>query len=126
METTPIYLAAKDLAVRVLRVTQNYPKLYRYTVGEEMHKCAVAVLKYIALGIVTKDREVRIKAIEQFQAEFLTLKTLIEVSFEARWISQKAYADFLVATKSVGAQGSAWKNAQYRGRGQSSQDQGRG
>ena len=90
----PIYIAAKKLAIKVLKVTENYPKLYRYTIGEEMHRCVVAVLRQIALGVLTRDKTVRIRAIEQFQADFETLKTWLEISYEARWISQNAYAGF--------------------------------
>lgn len=124
MSRQPIFLAAKSLATQVVIVMQNFPKAYKYTFGEALQRSAVRVMRDIGAAMYHTDPLDRLRAVEDFQADFEELKGLLDISFERGWLTVKQYASFAPSVESIGRQSSAWGRKLRERVGQSRQDNG--
>ena len=124
IDKVPLYLEAKKLTSLVLDATPNFPKGVKYTVGAEMHRAAMGMLRNIALAVHASTAEERLRAVELHLADFELLKGYLEISFEKKWLGMKAYAEMTKHVLSIGRQGTAWKRNLVKGCGQSRRSQG--
>lgn len=108
MTRLPIYLAAKDLATKTVRASQNFPKMVKYTFGEQLQHSAIMVMRCVGMAMYHTETADRIRAVEELQANFEELKGLLGISFEQNWLSLRQYADFAESVESIGRQSSAW------------------
>lgn len=108
---TKIYIDCRALLDEVLNITVNFPKSYKYTIGTKMQEYAVEALNDISGAYINKSLEVRIKYLTNFQTRFETLKTLIRIAGERKWISLKKFGALSELTTSIGKQSTAWKKS---------------
>ena len=92
VSNTQIYLDSRKLLDVILDVTPNFPRAYKYTIGNKMHEIAIALISEISAAYINRDRATRIQHLINFQAEFEVLKTLIRIAGERKWIlGQRGY-----------------------------------
>ena len=112
VSNTQIFLDTRRLLNEILDVTPNFPKEYKYTVGARMHGLAIDCLQDIAAAYINRNRTVRIDYLVKFQTEFETLKTLVRVAGERRWIKgQGRLAQIVELIDAIGKQSTAWKRS---------------
>ena len=112
VSNTQIYLDSRKLLDVILDVTPNFPRAYKYTIGNKMHEIAIALISEISAAYINRDRATRIQHLINFQAEFEVLKTLIRIAGERKWIlGQSRHADIIELTHAIGKQATAWKNS---------------
>lgn len=112
VSNTQIYLDSRKLLDVILDVTPNFPRAYKYTIGNKMHEIAIALISEISAAYINRDRATRIQHLINFQAEFEVLKTLIRIAGERKWIlGQSRHADIIELTDTIGKQATAWKNS---------------
>lgn len=112
VSNTQIYLDSRKLLDVILDVTPNFPRAYKYTIGNKMHEIAIALISEISAAYINRDRATRIQHLINFQAEFEVLKTLIRIAGERKWIlGQSRHADIIELTDAIGKQAAAWKNS---------------
>ena len=112
ISNTQIYLDSRKLLDVILDVTPNFPRAYKYTIGNKMHEIAIALISEISAAYINRDRATRIQHLINFQAEFEVLKTLIRIAGERKWIlGQSRHADIIELTDAIGKQATAWKNS---------------
>lgn len=112
VSNTQIYLDSRKLLDVILDVTPNFPRAYKYTIGNKMHEIAIALISEISAAYINRDRATRIQHLINFQAEFEVLKTLVRIAGERLWIlGQSSHADIIVLTRAIGKQATAWKNS---------------
>lgn len=112
VSNTRIYLDVRKLLDHILDVTPNFPRAYKYTIGAKMHDLATECLQDIAAAYMNRDRQVRIGHLVNFQVRFETLKTLLRVAGERKWIKgQGRHALIVELVDAIGKQSSAWKNS---------------
>ena len=112
VSNTQIYLDSRKLLDVILDVTPNFPRAYKYTIGNKMHEIAIALISEISAAYINRDRATRIQHLINFQAEFEVLKTLIRIAGERKWIlGQSRHADIIELTDAIGKQATAWKNS---------------
>ena len=112
VSNTRIYLDTRRLLDEILDITPSYPKAYKFTICNKMCDLAIALIEDIAAAYMNRDRETRIQHLVNFQTRFETLKTLIRISGERKWIKGKGrHAHIVELMDEIGKQSSAWKNS---------------
>ena len=112
VSNTQIYLDCRRLLDRILDITPNFPRAYKFTIGDKLHDLGVGLLAEIAAAYINRDRPVRIQHLVNFQAQFETLKTLLRIAGERRWIAgQSKHAEIIELLDAIGKQSTAWKNS---------------
>ena len=112
VSSTRIYMDVRALLDEVLDVTVNFPKLYKYSVGGQMQNLTVDLMQDVASAYMNKDKELRIQYLVNFQTKFETLRTLMRIAGERRWIKgQGRRAHIIELIDAIGKQSTAWKNS---------------
>jgi len=112
VSNTRIYLDARALMDDILDITPNFPRAYKYTIGTKMHDLAIELIQEIAAAYMNRDRETRIQYLVNFQVKFETLKTLLRVAGERKWIKGMGrHARIVELLDAIGKQSSAWKKS---------------
>ena len=112
VSNTRIYLDARRLLDEIFDITPNFPRAYKFSVGVKMQDIGISLLHEIAAAYMNKDRETRIKHLTEFQTLFETLKTLVRIAGERKWIKGLGrHAHIVELMDAIGKQSSAWKNS---------------
>jgi hypothetical protein len=84
--------------------------MYRYTIGGEMQKLSVSLLNGVAAAYMDKPN--RRDHLTKVRYEFKTLKTLVRIAGEKRWIKGLGrHAQLIELMDAIGKQITAWKNS---------------
>lgn len=103
---------ARALLDEILDITPNFPRSYKYTIGSKMHDLATEIIQEIAAAYMNRDRETRIQYLVNFQVKFETLKTLLRIASERKWIKGMGrHAHIVELLDAIGKQSSAWKKS---------------
>ena len=109
VSSTRIYLDLRRLLDKILDITPNFPRAYKFTVGDRMQSIAIDLIADISAAYLNRDKSVRLVHLSRFQANFETLKMLLRIAGERRWISGKSvHADIVELIVSIGKQSTAW------------------
>ena len=109
---TQIYLDCRKLLDAILDITPNFPRAYKFTIGNKLHDLGVDLMSEISAAYINRDRAVRIQHLVNFQANFEVLKTLLRIAGERKWILGKhRHADIIELLDAIGKQSTAWKNS---------------
>ena len=110
VSNAPIYKDVRSLLNEILEVTPEFPRQYKYTIGGEMQKLAVSLLSGAAAAYM--DKANRLAHLSKFRYEFETLRTLVRIAGEKRWIKGIAWhAQIIELMDAIGKQSTAWKNS---------------
>ncbi|MCF2559054.1 four helix bundle protein [Prevotella brevis] len=110
VSNAPIYKDVRSLLNEILEVTPEFPRQYKYTIGGEMQKLAVSLLSGAAAAYM--DKANRLAHLSKFRYEFETLRTLVRIAGEKRWIKGIArHAQIIELMEAIGKQSTAWKNS---------------
>lgn len=112
VSNTRIYLDTRRLLDAILDITPNFPKAYKHSIGAKMHDLGICLIQEIAAAYMNRDKGARIDHLTEFQTIFETLKTLIRIAGERRWIMGAGrHARIIELMDAIGKQSSAWKNS---------------
>lgn len=110
VSNAPLYKDVRTLLNNILDITPEFPRAYKYTIGADMHHLAVSLLQGVAAAYM--DRPNRVQHLNKFRAEFETLKTLVRIAGERRWIKGLGrHALIVELMDAIGKQSTAWKNS---------------
>lgn len=110
VSNAPIYKDVRSLLNEILEVTPEFPRQYKYTIGGEMQKLAVSLLSGAAAAYM--DKANRLAHLSKFRYEFETLRTLVRIAGEKRWIKGIArHAQIIELMDAIGKQSTARKNS---------------
>lgn len=99
----------------ILDITPNFPREYKFTIGNKMHDIGVGLIADISAAYLNRDRATRIQYLVNFQSKFEVLKTLMRIAGERRWIlGRSRHADIIELLDAIGKQSTAWKNSLIR------------
>lgn len=111
VSSTKIYLDARQLLDTILDIVPNFPRAYKFTIGSKMEDLAVDIIHEVAAAYINRDKAETAKHLTEFQAKFETLKLLIRIAGERKWIKGKGkFASLIELMDGIGKQSSAWKN----------------
>ena len=115
LSNTQIYLDCRKLLDIILDITPNFPREYKFTIGNKMHDIGVGLIADISAAYLNRDRATRIQHLVNFQSKFEVLKTLMRIAGERRWIlGRSRHADIIEILDAIGKQSTAWKNSLIR------------
>lgn len=110
VSTAPLYKDVRTLLNNILDAVPDFPRMYRYTIGGEMQKLSVNLLNGVAAAYMNKqDRRIHLTKVRY---EFETLKTLVRIAGERKWIKGLGrHASIVELMDAIGKQITAWKNS---------------
>ena len=110
VSNAPIYKDVRSLLNEIIEVMPEFPRQYKFTIGGEMQKLAVSLLSGAAAAYM--DKANRLAHLSKFRYEFETLRTLVRIAGEKRWIKGIArHAQIIELMDAIGKQSTAWKNS---------------
>lgn len=112
LENTRIYRDVTLMMTETLDFTKDFPKAYRYSVGQQMQVLTMRMVNEIASAYITRNMEKKVAKLDDFQADFNTFKTFFRVASERRWMQGLGRrASMIELMDAVGKQSTAWKNS---------------
>jgi len=117
----PIYKLTYDILLRIMQVTKNFPREYKYTLGQKLRDEIIELVVLIYRANSHKDKATFLAMIvERVQL----IQLLIRLSHDIRILQRKHYADLAEKTDSLARQAQGWKRAGDKGSGTGEPEQG--
>lgn len=115
VSNTQIYLDCRKLIDEILDIVPNFPRAYKFTIGNKMQDIAVNLLSEISAAYLNRDKAARVQHLVNFQSDFEVLKTLLRIAGERKWIMGiSRRANIIELTDGIGKQSTARKNSLLR------------
>ena len=106
-EDLPIYRDTLDLLDRLLSLTVNFPKFYRYGMGQRMVDINLDMLALIYRANRTYEK---LPVISELLDHHHMLQMLFRLCVRKRVITESQYAWVVVLIDRIGRQGTGWRN----------------
>ena len=109
----PIYKQTYDLLLRTMTATKDFPREYKYTLGQKMKDELIdlVILIYRANSAPDKERHIQ-SIVERVQA----IQLIMRLSHDMRILSRRHYAALSEMTDSVARQAQGWLKSSGRGK----------
>jgi len=104
----PIYKDVYKLILQVFNFTKDFPREYKYTLGQDMKRDAIVLIRSIYRTNRSLDKK---QYLEEFLDSFEILKLEIRLSVDMKILSVKKQAELSGLLDSIGKQATGWKNA---------------
>ena len=109
---TRIYLDCRKLLNSLLDIIPSLPRDFKYTVGAEMQQIGISLIREVAAAYINRQPGVTLQHLVEFQSQFETLKVLVRIAGERRWVQGRGrFAALIELMDGIGKQSTAWKNA---------------
>jgi len=105
----PVYKDVYRLILKIYEYTKEFPKEYKYTLGQDMKKDGLQLVRSIYRANKEKDKR---KYLESFLDDFEILKLEIRICTDMKILSLKKQAELSLLLDSIGRQITGWRNAQ--------------
>ena len=116
----PIYKVTSALLLRLMQVTKNFPREYKYTLGQKLKEETTDLVILIYRANSSKDKKTHIEGImERVQL----VQLLIRLCHDMRILQRKHYADLADKTDSLARQAQGWYKAGSKSSGKSEPEQ---
>jgi len=102
----PVFKDTYDLTLRVFTLTQHFAREYKFTLGQDMKRDCLSLVRSIYRANKTKDKE---EYLNQFLDDFEVLKLEIRLCKDLRLISIGQQAELALAMEKIGRQISGWR-----------------
>ena len=113
MTTTqlPVFSKMYDLNLVLIRLVNNFPKQYKYNVGDELIKTSLRLFKHLFAANREYDNKIkRVEHLDNFLDDYDLLKVLIRLANEERMFSIKDAANLALLTENITKQINGWRN----------------
>ena len=106
----PVFRAVYNLSSLLIKVTNNFPKAFKHTLGSRILDASLDLSKILfSVNREEKKSIERLNEINKFLDTFDYLKVLIRLSEENKVISFKEAGKIAILMSSIGAQIGGWK-----------------
>lgn len=106
----PIYKTAYDLLVELMNTTKDFPRDFKFSLGEKIQNHVIELLVLIYKANSTKDKKDFICEIIN-QVQFLDL--FLRISFDLKIIPQARYCVLIEKTYSIAKQAQGWLKSSF-------------
>ena len=113
MTTTqlPVFRKMYDLNLMLIRLVNNFPKQYKYNVGDELIKTSLRLFKHLFAANREYDNKIkRVEHLDNFLDDYDLLKVLSRLANEKRMFSIKDAANLALLTENITKQINGWRN----------------
>jgi len=97
-----------SLILKVFEHTQGFPREYKYTLGQDMKRDAIILVRSIYRANKAKSKT---EYLETFLDDFEIIKLEIRLCVDMRILSIKKQSELSVLMDSIGKQVTGWRNA---------------
>ena len=104
----PVFADVYSLTKLVFVCTQDFPREHKYTLGQDMKRDCLLLLRTIYRANKSRDRHA---VLDGFLDDFELLKLEVRLSADLKLLSLKKQAELARLTDSVGRQITGWRNA---------------
>lgn len=105
----PVFKEVYQLILKIFEYTKDFPKEYKYTLGQDMKRDGLQLVRSIYRANKAKDKR---EYLEQFLDDFEVLKLEIRLCVDMKILSIKKQAELSKLMDSIGKQITGWRNAQ--------------
>ena len=110
----PVYRETYQLILKIFECTRDFPKEYKYTLGQDMRRDALQLARSIYRANKTTDKKA---PLDTFLDEFELLKLEIRLCTDLKVLSFKKQAELSVLMDSIGKQITGWRAYSNRANG---------
>jgi hypothetical protein len=105
----PVFKEVYQLILKIFEYTKDFPKEYKYTLGQDMKRDGIQLVRSIYRANKAKDKRAYL---ELFLDDFEVLKLEIRLCVDMKILSIKKQAELSQMMESIGKQITGWRNAQ--------------
>ncbi len=105
----PVFKEVYQLILKIFEYTKDFPKEYKYTLGQDMKRDGIQLVRSIYRANKAKDKRVYL---ESFLDDFEVLKLEIRLCTDMKILSVRKQAELSKMLDSIGRQITGWRNAQ--------------
>lgn len=106
-DSLPLYLCLFKLLQSLYLLIHNFPKEYRYTLGQSIINLSWETLDLVILSNSLPNRN-KGEKIHQVSAAFDQLKTRLRMAYELKLLSHKKYANIVEQNEEIGKMITGW------------------
>ncbi len=111
-EHLPIYKQTYDILLRTMTATKNFPREYKYTLGQKIKDELIDIVILIYRANSAKNKEQHIQEImERIQA----VQLLMRLSHDMKILPRRHYAALSEMTENLGKQAQGWLKSSRKG-----------
>lgn len=110
-EHLPIYKQSYELLNQAVHVTKDFPREYKFTLGQRLRDEILQLLVLIYRANSQKDK---ITIIKDILENILVVQLLIRLCHDMRILPRKHYAALVLLTESLARQAEGWKKSTIR------------
>lgn len=110
-EHLPVYRSVYQLILLVFKYTHDFPREYKYTLGQDMKRDAIVLVRSIYRANRSYEKRVWL---DEFLDSFEILKLEIRLCVDMRLISIRHQAELSLLMESIGKQITGWKKSQQK------------
>ena len=103
----PIYRDSYELLLNVFRLTNSFSHEYKYSLGQDMKRDALALFRHLYHANRSLEKSVHL---DKFLEDFELLKLEIRVCMDLKLLPLKKMAQLSLLMDSIGKQTTAWRN----------------
>jgi hypothetical protein len=96
------------LILKIFEYTQSFPREYKYTLGQDMKRDGIVLVRNIYRANKAKDKT---EYLEAFLDDFEVLKLEFRLCVDMRILSVKRQAEVAGLMEGIGKQVTGWRNA---------------
>lgn len=103
--TLPIYKDTYRLILLLFRLTKDFPREYKFTLGQDIKQDAMQLVRHIYRANSSSDKK---SHLEHFKDDFEIIKLQIRLCYDMRLIATKHLSEVIELSESIGKQASGW------------------
>ncbi|MCR9290807.1 MAG: four helix bundle protein [Bacteroidetes bacterium] len=103
----PVFKEVYQLVLKIFDYTKDFPKEYKYTLGQDMKRDSIQLVRSIYRANKAKDKR---EYLEQFLDDFEVLKLEIRLCVDMKILSIRKQAELSQMMESIGKQITGWRN----------------
>lgn len=107
----PVFADVYALTLKIFAVTREFPREHKFTLGQDMKRDALVLLRSIYR--INKARD-KAEHLEAFLDDFELLKLEIRLAADLRILSLKKQAQLAQLSDMIGRQITGWRNASLK------------
>ena len=104
----PVFRDVYRLILKIFEYTQNFPREYKYTLGQDMKRDGITLVRSIYRANKAKDKT---EYLENFLDDFEILKLEVRLCVDMKILPMKKQAELAALMGSIGKQVTGWRNA---------------
>ena len=106
-EDLPIFKSAYDLLERLIELTKEMPRMYRYSLGGRLTELCLDLLGLVYRANMSQ--EGRVGVLTDLLIDYRQLQMLLRVCYRQKLFSSGRYAEMISLLDTIGRQATGWR-----------------